>query len=158
MCSCRYPGPVHVYNDRITLIENLFGRTSFPKDIHLGGMLCDCGASYLASAFAPGIIALMCIAVAVWVAVANFRQRKLVLPLICAWVGLVGYILVREFMGVVARLKAIGPGTEAIDEYSRVFLASAPAQLVFDLALLFMVPAGITFAVMRRSRALARRG
>lgn len=149
MCICGGARPVHFYDSAFTLSENIFGRSRLPD---LGEVMCHCPASYLASAFAPGIIAVICVVIAILAAIAMVRRRKWVIPLACVWLALLGYSFWREFAEMTARIEAAGPASQAVHDYSRMFLTAVPFQLLFDLVLLFAVPASITLVVIKKPR------
>lgn len=149
MCICRGLGPVHFYDSAFTLAENIFGRS---RVLHFGEVMCNCPASYLASAFAPGIIAVICVVVAILATIAMVRWRKWIIPLACVWLTLLCYSFWREFAEKTAHIEAAGPASQVLRDYSRMFLTAVPFQLLFDLVLLFAVPASITLVVIRKPR------
>jgi hypothetical protein len=155
MCSCRETAPVHLHDPETSLIKNLLGR-SFAEPAEeigrYGGMLCDCGASYLASAFAQEPVAMACIVIALGTGFLKARRMKLMLPLIGIWTVLIAGNLLRELTHSVGRIATYGPDLSArpiIDDYSFRFLASLPVQLAVDAVVLFAVPAGLAYAAGR---------
>ena len=142
MCTCRGVGPVHIYNPETTLIQNLLGQ-SFGHSPYEGiPYLCDCGASYVSSAFSSGLIALLCILIALLMGVAGF-SRKQALILFLVWASLIGFNFLQHF----ERVTGAGSPGPIIEEYLGKFVASIPIQLAVDALLLLIVPAGLAFAV-----------
>ncbi len=157
MCSCRETAPIHLYDTETSLLRNLLGRSfgssADPPAPAAPYSLCDCGASYLASAFASEGTAMVCIAVALAAGWLWGRSPRSLRVLIGLWTGLIGFGVVGQLLGRARGLATCcGPADYAgplIEEYGLRFLASLPMQLAVDALVLFVVPASLAFAARR---------